>query len=105
MNSPIYLRPDRIGGGSVSHPNRNEWFNPAAFTDPAHYTYGDSGRNSLLGPGFGEVDLSLTKSFTITERAKLEFKWDVFNALNRENLAGPNTNVDQSYRRSNFRHR
>jgi hypothetical protein len=42
-----------------------------------------------LGPGYGEVDLSLTKSFAITERAHLDFKWDVFNALNRVNLANP----------------
>ncbi len=53
------------------------------------YTFGDAGRNSLMGPGFGEVDLSLTKAFAITERTRLDFKWDVFNALNRENLASP----------------
>ena len=34
----------------------------------AQYTFGNAGRNSLLGPGYGEVDLSLTKSFAITER-------------------------------------
>jgi hypothetical protein len=65
------------------------WYNPCAFVDPAQYTFGDAGRNSLLGPGYGEVDLSLTKSFVITERAHLDLKWDVFNALNRVNLAQP----------------
>ena len=96
LNSVITLRPDRIGSGTVSNPNRNQWFNPADFTVPALYTYGDSGRNILLGPGFGGVDLSLAKAFSITERTKLEFRWDAFNALNRENLGSPNSYVDQS---------
>lgn len=94
LNSTITLRPDRIGSGKVAHPNTNEWFNPADFTVPALYTYGDSGRNILLAPGYGEVDLSLAKSFVITERAHLELKWDVFNALNRANLGQPNPYVD-----------
>ena len=73
----------------MSNPNRNEWYNPAAYGTPAPYTFGDAGRNSLLGPGYGEVDLSLTKSFVITERTHLDLKWDVFNALNRVNLSDP----------------
>jgi hypothetical protein len=73
----------------VSHPNRNEWYNPAAYGKPAQYTFGNAGRNSLLGPGYGEVDLSLTKAFAITEKTHVDLKWDVFNALNRENLATP----------------
>ncbi len=94
LNSVISLRPNRIGSGKVSNPNQNEWFNPADFTVPALYTYGDSGRNILLAPGYGEVDLSFGKTFVITERAHLELKWDVFNALNRENLGQPNPYVD-----------
>src|ERR1700678_1258801 len=89
LNSPIYDRPNVVGNPHVSNPNRYEWYNPAAYADPAQYTFGDAGRNSLMGPGYGEVDLSLTKTFVITERAHLDLKWDVFNALNRENLAQP----------------
>ena len=84
LNSPIYDRPNLIGNPHVSHPNRNEWYNPAAYADPAQYTFGNAGRNSLLGPGSVKSILSLTKSFTITERTHLDLKWDVFNALNRE---------------------
>jgi hypothetical protein len=94
LNSVITLRPNRIGSGKVSNPNQNEWFNPADFTVPALYTYGNSGRNILLAPGYGEVDLSLSKSFVITESTRLELKWDAFNALNRENLGQPNAYVD-----------
>jgi outer membrane receptor protein involved in Fe transport len=89
LNSPIYDRPNLIGDPHVANPNRNEWYNPAAYADPPAYTFGDAGRNSLMGPGFGEVDLSLTKSFAITERTRLDLKWDAFNSLNRVNLAQP----------------
>ncbi len=94
LNSDISLRPDRIGSGKVSNPNRYKWFNPADFTSVSQlYTYGNSGRNILLGPGFGSIDTSLAKSFTLTERTKLEFRWDVFNALNRVNLSQPNSTI------------
>ena len=90
LNSPIYDRPNLVGDPHVSHPNRNEWYNPAAYAPPTTlYTFGDAGRNSLLGPGLGLVDLSLTKSLVITERTHLDLKWDAFNALNRENLGQP----------------
>jgi len=89
LNSPIYDRPDLIGDPNVAHPNRNEWYNPAAYGKPAQYTFGNAGRNSLLGPGYGEVDLSLTKTFAITEGVHLALKWDAFNALNHVNLATP----------------
>jgi outer membrane receptor protein involved in Fe transport len=89
LNSPIYDRPNQVGDPHVAHPNQNEWYNPAAYADPAQYTFGDAGRNSLMGPGLGLVDLSLTKSFTFTETTHLDLKWDVFNALNRENLGQP----------------
>ena len=89
LNSPIFDRPNLIGDPHVSHPNRNLWYNPKAYGDPPLYTFGNAGRNSLLGPGYGEVDLSLTKTFAITEGVRLALKWDAFNALNHVNLANP----------------
>jgi len=89
LNSPIYDRPNLVGDPHVSHPNQNQWYNPAAYAEPAQYTFGNAGRNSLLGPGLGLVDLSLTKSLAITEKTHLDLKWDAFNALNRLNLGQP----------------
>ncbi len=94
LNSTVALRPDRTGSGYVSTPTRYEWFNPAAFTTPALYQYGNSGRNILMGPGFASTDMSLAKNFAITERAQISLRWDVFNVFNRTNLANPNANVD-----------
>jgi hypothetical protein len=96
LNSTIGLRPNRNGSGMVSNPNRFLWFNPADFSVPAPYVYGDSGRNILLGPRFSSTDLSLQKMFAFNERIHLELKWDAFNAFNHTNLQNPNASVDTS---------
>ena len=93
LNSPITLRPDRNGSGKVDNPNRNQWFDPTAFSQPAAFTYGNSGRNILSGPGFASTDLSIAKSFAFSERSKLELRWDIFNAFNRTNLSNPNSSI------------
>jgi outer membrane receptor protein involved in Fe transport len=90
------LRPDRIASGDVSDPNRNMWFNPSAFVQPAPYTYGNSGRNILQGPGWADTDLSLSRQIRVTEKMNLDLRWDVFNAFNHPNLANPNPVVDSS---------
>jgi Carboxypeptidase regulatory-like domain len=90
------LRPNLTGNPNVANQGRNEWFNPAAFSVPALYVFGNSGRNILRNPGLFRVDLSLMKAFTLTERTRLELQWEAFNAFNRTNLAGPNAQVDSS---------
>jgi len=96
LNSPIQLRPDRNGSGTVSNPNRKLWFDPSVFSVPAPFTYGNSGRNILMAPGFASTDLSIAKAFSLTEKSKIELRWDIFNVFNRTNLGGPNSAVDTS---------
>jgi outer membrane receptor protein involved in Fe transport len=96
LNSTVSLRPDQIGNPYVSTPTRYQWFNPAAYTVPALYVYGNATRNSLMGPGFASTDLSLAKAFAISERMRLNLRWDVFNVFNRTNLANPDANVDDA---------
>ncbi|MBS1850914.1 MAG: TonB-dependent receptor [Acidobacteria bacterium] len=93
--SPITLRPDRNGSGRVSNPNRNLWFDPTVFSQPADFTYGNSGKGILMGPGFATTDLSVTKGFSIRESMKLQLRWDAYNLFNRTNLSNPAATVDQ----------
>jgi outer membrane receptor protein involved in Fe transport len=94
LNSTIALRPDRIGNGGVANPNRYQWFNTTDFVNVAQpYTYGNSGRNILLAPGYGEIDTTLSKTMVITERTRLELQWMVFNVANRINLGSPNASI------------
>jgi carboxypeptidase family protein/TonB-dependent receptor-like protein len=55
--------------------------------------YGNSGRNTLIGPGLVTFDLSMGKHFSISENQLLEFRCDAFNAFNRANFANPNSNL------------
>jgi hypothetical protein len=67
-----------------------------AYGTPLPFTFGSAGRNSLRGPDFFELDWSLSKGFKFRERAAIEFRWEVFNIINRQNLALPNTQVDST---------
>jgi hypothetical protein len=76
--------------GPIVTGNPNQWFNPAAFVLPAIGTYGNLGRGALTGPGLADLDLSLFKSFVVTERTSLQFRSEFFNVLNHVNFASPN---------------
>ena len=67
-----------------------QYFNPNAFSAPAYGTVGNLGRDSLVGPGFADWDISLLKSTQITERTRLQFRAEFFNILNHTNLQLPN---------------
>ncbi len=69
------------------------WFNPEAFAAPASYTFGNSSRNLLTGPGQTIVDLSVSKNTAITERVQAEFRADFFNLPNHPSFAQPAANV------------
>jgi hypothetical protein len=63
---------------------------------PAIGTFGNMGRNAIYGPGQYNIDLSLMKTTKITERATLEFRWELFNAFNHANLGNPNTTFNST---------
>ncbi|MGA7411607.1 MAG: TonB-dependent receptor, partial [Bryobacteraceae bacterium] len=65
-------------GCPVGHQSVNCWFNPAAFTLAAPGTYGNAGRNSLLGPNLIEIDASLFKVFPVTDTKSFQFRAEFF---------------------------
>jgi hypothetical protein len=56
------------------------------FYVPCEGTVGSSRRNQLIGPGLAQWDMTLAKSFKFTERFNLQFRWEVYNLLNRANF-------------------
>jgi hypothetical protein len=83
-------RPDLIAGVSTvpaGGRTRQMWFNPAAFQNPADGLRGNVGRNTLSGPGTINIDLSLFKTFAITERWRIQLRTEAFNLLNHANFA------------------
>jgi len=87
--------PNRIGPGTVSNRTIQRWYNPADFVSPGNYTFGNSGRNILFGPGVKQFDLSAFKEFYFTERADkhLQFRAEAFNVLNTPQFNNPNTQI------------
>jgi hypothetical protein len=68
-----------------------QWFNPFAFAqNPATALVdGNSPRNYMTGPGSKVVDLALSRTFTVTEQFKLQFRGEATNALNIVNWDKP----------------
>lgn len=69
------------------------YFNPAAFALPATGTFGNSGRNTMTGPGSYNLDSSMFRMFPIRESVKLQFRAEFFNTLNHANFANPAGNI------------
>jgi len=99
-NTGLPNRPNVVPGVSLTLPrgerNTQEFFNTAAFTTPAPYTFGDAGRNILNGPGNNVFDMSLHRHFAIPEHGAIEFRAEAFNIFNHPNWGIPGTYADFS---------
>jgi hypothetical protein len=72
------------------------YINPACFVLPPAGTFGNAGRNSLRGPTYGTVDVSLVKTVTLGSGAAprtLQLRVEAFNLLNRANFAVPSGQI------------
>jgi len=70
----------------------DRWFDTSVFSTPELYTYGNGGRNTVIGPGYRNSTLGLYKNFFIKERHRIQFRMEFFNAFNNVNLNNPDTN-------------
>ena len=61
--------------------------------DPAEFTFGNAGRNSLVGPGTRTADLYVRKEFPLGKRARLEVRGEAFNAFNHPNFGLPDNDL------------
>jgi hypothetical protein len=84
---PDQVRDPNLSGGEKT-PDR--WFDTSAFAMPAAFTFGSAPRNSVVGPGFANIDFALAKTWQLAGVSELEFRWEVFNVLDRANLDLPN---------------
>lgn len=97
-------RPNRVAGvnplrnadhGSFD-PARDIYLNIDAFAQPAPFTLGNAAPNYGDIRNFGSLneDISILKNFRITEGHRLQFRTELFNALNRVNFGGPAANIN-----------
>jgi hypothetical protein len=87
------INPDVIDVGAGTPVNGGvRLLNPAAFARALGGRVGNTGRNAFRGPGFYNLDLSLSRSFPVGwlgEAGRLTFRADAFNFLNHANLNTP----------------
>jgi Carboxypeptidase regulatory-like domain/TonB dependent receptor/TonB-dependent Receptor Plug Domain len=85
-----HQRPDVLPGVNpiLSGSPANGYLNPLAFADPTG-NFGDLGRDAIYGPGFWNIDFSITKNTRITERLGLQLRFEFFNIFNHPQFALP----------------
>jgi len=71
----------------------NNWFDKGAYASPGSGVFGDVHRNSLYGPNYSNLNLSLGKTFSLVEKCKLEVRADAQNALNHPSFPGPDSGI------------
>ena len=96
-------RADLIGQGyPVLDPGRPKgerlaaYFDKTRFANPAPNTYGTLGRNSLFGPGYANVDMSLAKGWGLPflgEAGRVEYRFEAFNLFNATHMSNPVTGL------------
>ena len=91
-----------IGAGPAQRPDQTcdpnaggartaqQWFNTACFALQPQFTFGNAPRNSVLAPGYASIDLGIQRDIAIGGTARLQFRWEIFNLLNRTNFDVPN---------------
>ena len=60
---------------------------------PVPFSFGNSGKNVLIGPGLVNFDVSVYKNFTLVERLKVQFRSEFFNIANHANFSNPASNI------------
>ncbi|MFZ0633219.1 MAG: TonB-dependent receptor [Acidobacteriaceae bacterium] len=91
-------RPDLVKGVSLTPPGGRtvaEWINAAAFATPAG-EFGTAPRDLYPGPGTWQIDLAADKTFSLTERSRLEFRSEFYNVFNHPQLGQPQSTFNPS---------
>ena len=81
--------PNVVGDPKANTQGINGWFNVNAFASPGAGVFGNMRRNSVYGPGLTQLNASLQKSFSITERVIAQFSASATNLPNHPSFAQP----------------
>jgi hypothetical protein len=88
----VKARPNRVCDGNLSNSTMDMFFNTSCFVNPPANSYGNSGRNIIIGPGSQYWDMSLARTFPI-EHARFEFRTDAYSVFNHQNWNSPDMGV------------
>jgi len=89
------LRANVTGQGvTLADPSTASWFNTGAFVVPPPGTFGDAGRNTVIGPGMVLVNMSLIKNIALGRPKTLSIRIQANNVFNTPPLTGIDTVVN-----------
>jgi hypothetical protein len=89
-------RPNVSGDpNSLDHRTPEKFFNTVALALPPKFTFGNAGRNIVIGPNFASLDLALSRSFLSGRERRLEVRAEAYNVLNRPNFQLPESFIDR----------
>ena len=97
----VILGPAFGPGACAGAPRCVDFLNPASFTQPATGAFGSVGKGALRWPGYFNWDMGLSKTFSFTERWKLQFRAEYFNVFNRVNYRSDDSTIDTAGNRNN----
>jgi hypothetical protein len=91
-------RPDVLGDAKLPADRTKDdrlarYFDTSKFVMNGQGKFGNVGRNTLIGPGRTNFDVSMNKKVHLSERKILAFRWDLFNTFNRASFSGPGSNL------------
>jgi hypothetical protein len=92
INGRNSYRPNQSGPAIAANKSHLQYFNIANFSTPQPYApFGNSPRNAVRGYAFWQLDTGLTKDFTLTKKAHMQFRAEAFNITNKTNFGEPNS--------------
>jgi hypothetical protein len=89
-------RPNVVGSPYIRDAASLRWVDPKAFAANTAGTFGNSGYNALIGPGFFNADTSVNRTFRIRERQRIEMRFEFFNVLNHTNFNAPQASLSSA---------
>jgi hypothetical protein len=93
-------RPNIVPGVDPVPANQSihNWINPAAFSQPDPFTFGDAPRflSNLRAPKYFNWDMGIQKYWNFTETMRLQFRMELYNAFNHPNFFVPDSNLGDS---------
>jgi hypothetical protein len=95
-NVGLGTRPVRTCNGKLSSRSYQDWYNTACFVAPAQYTFGNSNRGIIQGPGYKDWDMALMKAFPTYHEQSLQFRFEFFNAFNNVSFGQPGDTANTS---------
>jgi hypothetical protein len=91
-------RPNLVAGQDPNDGPKTaqQWFNTAAFARPDAFTYGNAGRNIVIGPGIFNTDMSILKNIMFGGGKSVQLRLEAFNLFNKPIWGDPDMNMSSS---------